>query len=114
MAMSKKSLGGIIIRRDENVSNMDVDSVDGRRPMSTRRALWSTSTSRKPQSGRCRPVENVSDRRRPVEKRQDGRRRSVVKRQDGDGRLRPVEKLSLVDVDRENVRMVSGQRRPVE
>ena len=49
--------------RDENVSKMDVDSVDSRPG------------------------------RRPVKKRQDGRRR-------------PVEKLSLVDVDQENVRMV--------
>ena len=30
-----------------------------------------------------------------------------------DGRCRPVEKLSLVDVNQENVRMV-GRRRPVE
>ena len=40
-------------------------------------------------------VDSVDSRpgRRPVKKRQDGRRR-------------PVEKLSLVDVDQENVRMV--------
>ena len=48
--------------RDENVSKMDVDSVDSvdrRRPTSTRRALWSTSTGRKRQDGRRRRVENV-------------------------------------------------------
>ena len=61
---------------------MDVDSVDGRRPTSTRWststsriAQWSTSTSRKPQSGRRRPVEkSQSGRRRPVENVVDGRR----------------------------------------
>ena len=53
-----------MVGRDENVSKMDVDSVDSR-------------------PGR-RPVENVSGRRRPVGKAQDGRRRR-----------RPVEQLSL-------------------
>ena len=71
--------------------------VDGRHPTSTRRALWSTSTSRKRQSGRRRPVENLSGRRRPVVKRQDGRRRPV---ENVSGRRRPVEN-------------VSGRRRPV-
>ena len=61
---SKASIEGFYLGtfqwRDENVSKMDVDSVDSvdsRRPTSTRRALWSTSTSRKAQSGRRRPVE---------------------------------------------------------
>ena len=40
--------------RDENISPNG-----RRRPTSTRRALWSTSTSRKAQSYRRRPVENL-------------------------------------------------------
>ena len=71
---SKASIEGFYLGtfqwRDENVSKMDVDSVD----------------SVDSQPGR-----------RPVEKRQDGRRWPVEKRQDG--RRQPVEKLSLVDVD---------------
>ena len=46
----------ITLRRDENVSKMDVDE---RRP-STR-----MSTSRKPQSGRHRPIENVDQQYNP-------------------------------------------------
>ena len=72
----------IKLGRDENVSKMDVDtvdSVDSRRPTSTRRALWSTSTSRKRQDGRRR--------------RRRRRRRPVVKAQDGRRRRRPVEQL---------------------
>ena len=135
-----------------------VDSVDRRRPTSTRRALWSTltsrkaqwststtrkisgwststtrkisgwltSTSRKHQDGRRRRrlsllLSIFTGRRRPswcfllvdvdhwcfqlvdvdhwAWKHQDGWRRPVEQLQDGVGRLRPVEKLSLVDVD---------------
>ena len=57
--------------RDENVSKMADDSVDGRRPKCRPEELC----------GRRRPVENVSARRRPVGKAQSGR-------------CRPVEKLS--------------------
>ena len=74
--------------RDENVSK------NGRRQRRQRRR--STSTSRIAQSGRRRPVEKVSGRRRPVGKRQDGRRRPVEQLHDGVGRRRPVER-SVVD-----------------
>ena len=77
--------------RDENISKngrRPVENVSGRRrPVKNislvnvdqlKTSVWSTSTSRKHQSGWRRPVEK---------QRQSGRRR-------------PVEKVSLVDVDK--------------
>ena len=87
--------------------------VDGRRPTSNRKALWSTSTSRKPQYGRHISIfinmwpgshinitSVVSGRRRPVEN-VSGRHYS---RKPQSGRRRPVENLSFLLVDGRRLR----------